>query len=328
MRKLKRNLGRYVGIGLAVLLVLAALYLPQGWFALRDAASLGRVQGEALAPLMVAELNRSYERDIYQRMRAYMEAYDRGDVNCSSKEIDPGDESLWENVNQAENCPLMGMLQGRQYVSDGEMAGWDSAIESCTQYVLIRQSDGQILLVANDILIDKGDGCHMELLLDGVDGTVYYLESEENNPIPLKPKWFDDYYAWDWWWVLNNAYHTEDEKKLEEAYDEEEDVAVHLEIIENDKDTNVQMVNVYTGEIFDFASPWVSEAGDMDIYCCLLTFGEVQNSWTMEIETQDGGDFRYRIRAGLPGVVNPIPEMSERISLAEYDQIHDMRSGE
>ena len=148
-------------MGLAVLLVMTALYLPQGWFALRDAASLGRVQGEALAPLMVAQLDRSYERDINQRMRTYMEAYVQGDVNCSSKEIDPSDESLWEIINQADNCQLMDRLQGLQFVSNGAMAGWDSNIESCIQYVLIRRSDGQILLVANDILLDKGDGCHM-----------------------------------------------------------------------------------------------------------------------------------------------------------------------
>ncbi len=68
MRNLKKNMGRYLGMGMTVLLVMAAVYLPQGWFALRDAASLDRVQEEVLAPLMVAQLDRSYERDIYQRM--------------------------------------------------------------------------------------------------------------------------------------------------------------------------------------------------------------------------------------------------------------------
>ena len=334
MRNLKKNMGRYLGMGMTVLLVMAAVYLPQGWFALRDAASLDRVQEEVLAPLMVAQLDRSYERDIYQRMITYMEAYAQGDINCSSKDIDPGDESLWENINQVANCPLMNMVQEGQFVSDGKMAGWDSTIERCTQYVLIRQSDGQILLVANDIVLDKGGGCHMELLIDGVDGTVYYLESEENNFIPLKPTEFVDYYTWELCWALNDTYCTEGGNRVEELYNNEGNVSsamgdmeVSLNVRDN-KYTSVEVNNLYTGEVLDFASPWVSAEENTDTYCCLLTFGEVQSSWTMEIEAQDGGAFRYRIRMGLPGVVNPIPEMAERISLAEYDQIYDTGSRE
>lgn len=332
MQRLKRNLGRYMEIGLAVLLVLAALYLPQGWFVLRDAASMGRVQGEALAPLMVAQLDRSYERDIYQRLRAYMEAYAREDVNCSSKEVDPGDESLWENISQAEDCRLMAALKGWQYVTDASMKGQESVIESCSQYVLMRKSDGQILLVANDILLDKGYGRHMELLIDGVDGTLYYLESEEENYYPLLPKWFDDSYAWDWWWLLNETYCTEDEKRLEEEYNEEMGrVALGREGSLTVNVYNTEYAGQYDSDgisVSDFSGTWVLNEGDTDIYCCLLTFGEVQDSWAMEIEKQEGEDYFYRIRVGLPGVVNSVPEMAERISLTEYDRGLDAGAGE
>ncbi len=320
MRNLKRNMGRYLGIGLAALLVLAAIYLPQVWFALRDAASLGRIQGESLAPLMVAQLDRSYERDIYKRMRAYMEAYTQEDVNCSSKEIDPENESLWENIEQTDNCILMNALLGWQYVTNAPMKGLEPVIVSCNQYVLMRRSDGQILLVANDILLDKGDGCHMELLIDGVDGTVYYLESEENNYYPLLPKWFDDAYAWEWRQVLNETYYTEEKKREDESFASGAEIYVSTD---RESSVYVESNRSYSG----YANPWVTKAGITDIYCCLLTYGEEQFSWSMEIEKPQGEDFYYRIRAGLPGVVSPIPEMNERISLAEYDRVHDMADG-
>lgn len=336
MRNLRKNLSRYLGIGLVILLILAALYLPQVWFALRDAASLSRVQGESLAPLMVAQLDRSYERDIYQRMRTYMEAYDQGDVNCSLKEIAPDEESLWENIDQADNCLLMEILKRWDYVSDSEKAGGDSTIESCIQYVLMRRTDGQILLVANDILLDKGDGCHMELLIDGVDGTVYYLESEENNYLPGRFQWFEDFYVWDWWWVLNSTYHTEEEKRLNELSEggiiEVEGVeSSNLEVSEMVRDGDIvgwEISDTVSGELRSYFLPNFFDKGDMDRYCWGLTFGEVQSSWAMEIEAPKEDAFHYRIRLGLSEVINSIPDMAERISLAEYDWIYDMESGE
>ena len=55
--------------------------------------------------------------------------------------------------------------------------------------------------------------------------------------------------------------------------------------------------------------------------CCLLAFGELADSWTMELAKKDQKTF-YRVRMGLPWVVRAIPEMAERISLAEYRDIH------
>lgn len=327
MEKLKRNLGRYMGIGLAALLVFTAIYLPRIWFALRDAASLGRIQGEVLAPLMVAQLDRSYERDIYKRMRAYMEAYAQGDVNCSSKEIDPGDESLRANMEQMDNCVLMDILRGWSYVTESPMKGLETVIESCSQYVLMRRSDGQILLVANDIRLDKGDGCHMELLIDGVDGTVYFLESEENKTTyPLLPQWFDVPYAWEWWRVLSDTYYTEEKKNAEELelYIQERERSA----LEAETDVNSAAyveINAYRGDLDDYSSDtWAVSEGITDIYCCLLNVGEERYSWTMEIDKQKREDFFYQIRLGLPGVVNSIPGMAGRISLAEYAQVRDM----
>lgn len=342
---MRRYFNRYLGMGLAVLLVLAALFVPQGWFALRDAASVGRVHGEALSPLMVAQLDSRYEQDIHDRMSAYMEAMALQDVMCSSKEIDPNNESLWDNIGQAENTLLMEVLRAEKYVLTAEEQGWDSVIENCTQYVLMRKSDGQILLVANDIRLDKGNGCHMELLIDGVDGTVYYLESEEDHSVHWLRNWLDDR-AWNWWWILNDTYYTEDAQILNEgSYYEDYEDTVTFSISSGasvsaiyDGATNIknmtesEMEVVEAGwlagwvRIFNEAYPniWVSSSMNKDIYCCLLAFGEIADSWAMEIETQDEEDFVYRIRLGMPGVVNLIPEMAERISLAEYDQIYQM----
>lgn len=333
MQRLRKNFGRYLGIGMAVLLVLAALYLPQGWFALRDAASQGRVQGEALVPLTVAQLDRSYERDIYERMRAFMEAYAGEDVNCSTKEIDPDNESLWENIRQAESCLLLDVLRSEAYLTSPEEKGWDSVIESCTQYVLMRQSDGQILLVANDICLDKGDGCRQELLIDGVDGTVYYLYSEETERAPSLWEWVD-FDAWTWWWMLNDTYHTEAGKALESLYDNLED-DVYIEINE---DNGAMMIGgkpngqagLYDPEsqrVLGYPQISMYEAGDVDSCCCLLDFGQSQGSWTMEIEKWGSqgkvAKFSYQIRLGLPEVVKSIPEMAERISLMEYDWMYE-----
>lgn len=335
---MKRYLSQYLWVGLAALLVIAALFVPQGWFALRDAAALNRTHGETLSPLMVAQLNRSYERDINERMNVFMNALDLQDVICSSKEIDPGSESLWENIRQAENSLMMEWLIDASFIRNAEAQGWEPVIESCAQYVLMRQSDGQILLVANDIYLDKGDGCYMELLLDGVDGTVYYLESMENNLAPQIGKWMDGTLAWYWWQMLNADYHTETELLREDV----ENIAgyidkkrANLEYEERVFDADAifdeltpeesEAVSAGWVRIFSESYPniWVLSTLNKDIYCCQLYFGELADSWAMETEeVQDEGTLQYRLRLGLSGVVQAIPEMAERISLAKYDQIY------
>lgn len=350
----KRYLNRYLGIGLPVVLVLAALFVPQGWFALRDAASADRVHGEVLSPLMVAQLDRSYERDIHERMSSCLEAIASQDVLCSSKEVDPGNESLRENIELAERSVMMETLIHDQFMASPEKQGLDSAIVSCTQYVLMRQSDGQILLVANDIHMDKGDGWHMELLLDGVDGTVYYLENEEFAFRPEMRKWMEGYGAWNWWWILNDTYYTEEVKQLNDYYDKED-----AEIIAYDAsisyDANIQKVDERNGIVwitkyneygemtdelsfteaevealkaegrwaFEGGNPniWVSSVMNKETYCCLLSFGKISDSWTMEVEEDEEGLLCW-IRLGLPSVIQAIPEMAQRISLAEYGQIY------
>lgn len=335
---------RYLGIGLSILLIMTALLLPGWWFALRDAASQSRMQGEALAPLMVAQLDRSYENDIYERMSAYFAANAQGNVICSSKEVDAGNEALWENVVQTEQSILMRALLGSGYVSPyGEKWGDDMVVKSCTQYVLIRESDGQILLVANDIHLERGDGGRVELLIDGLDGTVYYAESEEKETIPLQD-WMDGN-AWEWWWILCENYHAESLDLISES----EQVSNYEHrggYVYTDKGSNSQSVNA---EIFLYnsdkeppvlskyfqdvkwirlmeisSSPsdvWIASWAQKDVYCCQLSFGHISDSWSMETERTEE-DF-YRIRLGFPGVVSSIPEMAQRIELAQYNQIYN-----
>lgn len=328
MRNFKRNIERYLGIGMAVLLVLAALYLPQGWFALRDAASQGRVQGESLVPLTVAQLDRGYERDIYERMCAYMEAYAQKDVNCSSREIDSDNESLRENIRQAENCVMMESLIKEEYLTLLEK--WEFTIESCTQYVLMRQSDGQILLVANDICLDKGNGCKQELLIDGIDGTVYYLYNEENDRIPSIWEWLD-FEAWEWWWILNDTYHTETAETVEDLpYNLEESTSISINagrVMDEKTGEQIGLYDPESGRTFTYPAMRMSSIDNVDICCCLLDFGQNHSSWTLKVETagrkDKGAVVRYQIRLGLPEVINSIPEMAERISLEEYDYSYE-----
>lgn len=326
---------RYLGIGLTVLLIMAALFMPDWWFALRDAASRNRVQGENLAPLMVAQLDRSYENDIHARLNAYFEAGSMGDVICSSKKIDTGSETLWENLGQAQQSLLMQMLQGNGYLSPyGEKWGYAIDVESCTQYVLIRESDGQILLVANDIHLYGENDRHMELLLDGLDGTVYYVESEEDLAIPLE-RWAGEE-GWELWYVLSENYHA--------SYTEEEVVEVDAYI---DINTDTDMVISASGtkmetfsdvgnkapreyfadvqwiQIFDTQNSWSAGWENREVYCCQLDYGTVSDCWSLETEETENGF--YRIRLGFPRVVNFIPEMAERIELAEFSQIYSFQ---
>lgn len=351
---MKRYLKQYLWVGLAVLLIAAALFVPQGWFIMRDAASLNRTHGEELSLLMVAQLDRSYERDVHERMTVYMDAAaGRGDVMCSSKEIDPANESLWENIGQTEENLLMQILRDYGFVPSEDKKELELAIESCTQYVLMRKSDGQILLVVNDIWLSMMDDSHMELLLDGVDGTIYYLESEEHYS-GYRPKLtkMDDYYAWTLWWVLNDVYQTENTlpqnegaahsvgdtenayARQTEAYESyimkqalygnlsvsemEEWLALYGNLSAGEGEAADTARKQYFNDGDTYAEIWVSTMLGKDIYCCLLPFGELSVSWSMEVEMPEDGEFLYRIRLGLPGVVNAIPEMAERISLAEY----------
>ena len=335
---------RYLGIGLTILLIMTALLLPGWWFALRDAASQSRMQGEALAPLMVAQLDRSYENDIHERMSAYFAANAQGNVICSSKEVDAGNEALWENVVQTEQSILMRTLLGSGYVSPyGEKWGDDMVVKSCTQYVLIRESDGQILLVANDIHLERGDGGRVELLIDGLDGTVYYAESEEEETIPLQD-WMDGN-AWEWWWILCENYHAESSDLVSDSeqvsnyeywgryvdtYKGSKSQSVNAEISLYNSDKELPVLSEYFQDVkwirlmesgLSPSDVWIASWAQKDVYCCQLSFGHISDSWSMETERTEE-DF-YRIRLGFPGVVRSIPEMAQRIDLAQYNQIYN-----
>lgn len=362
---IKRHLNRYLGLALPVVLALAALFVPQGWFALRDAADVDRVHGEVLSPLMVAQLDSNYERDIHNRLSACLEAIAAQDVMCSAKEVDPDNEALLENIEQANRSLLMELFLSEQFVTTSEKQGWDSAIKSCTQYVLMRKSDGQILLVANDIYMDKGNGWHMELLLDGMDGTLYYLEDEEFITLPDIRDWIGGYGLWSWWWILNDTYYTENAQRLNSYYlEEDSENIVYDAQASYDAGTSINIQRIHAGDGNGDGSVFVStykyneygetiqadyytkaevdalkEAGDWifsegispniwtfsemnrETYCFQLAFGEISGSWTMEVE-EDGEKKQRRMRLGLPGIVQAIPEMAQRISLAEYEQIY------
>ena len=345
----KQHLKRYLEMGLAVLLVLAALFVPQGWFLLRDGALAGRVQGETLSPLIVAQLDNSYEQDIQERMSACLAAINSQDVMCSSKEIDPGSESLWENIGQAQKNMLLEALNWSVVRLMDEREGWQPDIESCMQYALMRKSDGQILLVANDIRLDKGDGSHMELLLDGVDGTIYYLESQKDHVGYSWHEWIDNraLRCWEWRQILNDVYCAEKTDIVDiEGYGTENGVWVfHGQEINSEMpaydayDGLINLNELTEKELEDLerqavlcatedgcVKTWfyaVHGSSHAYTYCCLLAFGEAADSWTMEVETWDQREFQ-RVQLGLPWVVRAIPEMADRISMTEYDDIYRM----
>lgn len=301
---------RYWGIGLTVLLVIGALLLPQGWFALRDASTMGSMHGEALDPLTVTQLDRSYERNIYNRLRIYLEASAVDDVVCSQKEIGQDEESLWENIGQAQESILMMVMPDLGFY--GIFVDRQNVIESCTQYVLMRKSDGQILLVANDIHLLREDGSHTEMLIDGIDGTVYYAEDEESGGFYEKyglSPWADwiESQAVEWMWLLNENYQSEPIDGTG-AYIDSWEVEENCFIISNTGEW--QSVLEYT----DFYIR-IRKEENKRIYCCLLAFGNLSDSWTMEWEETDGN---FRLRFGLRQVIRNIPEMAERAAFTDY----------
>ena len=347
-KNMTQHLKRYLGMGLTVLLVLAALFVPQCWFVLRDRAAAGRVQGEALSPLKVAQLDHSYEKDVHERMSTCLAAINSRDVICSTKKIDPDSESLWENIGQAEEDSLLKSLKWFELVLMAEGGGWQPSIDSCMQYALMRESDGQILLVVNDIRLDKGDGRHMELLLDGVDGTIYYLESDEDHIADMWTYWRGDLvrFCWYWWDRLNVTYYTEGTKIVDpDGYDAEKEILIGQETntVTAAYDAYDGLINLNEltekeiealrkpralcadedGRVIIWFQPEDTNAGTTYIFCCLLAFGELADSWTMEVEMLDREKV-HRVRLGLPWVVRAIPEMAERISLTEYRDIQDL----
>ncbi|MBO5283330.1 MAG: hypothetical protein J6B43_09435 [Lachnospiraceae bacterium] len=304
---------RYWGIGLTVLLVIGALLLPRGWFALRDASTMGSMHGEALDPLTVTQLDRSYERNIYKRLSSYLEAAAIEDVVCSQKDIDQEEESLWDNISQAQESVLMTALQDLGYY--GIAVGRQSVIESCTQYVLMKKSDGQILLVANDIHLLREDGCHTEMLIDGVDGTVYYAESEERaesyEKYGLSPwmDWFDSQ-AVDWMWLLCDNYQSENINST--AFD-----SGYRDVEENISAVGSEEKQQYILQYTDRYIGIISEENKQS-YCCLLAFGNLADSWTVELEAVEEEAFSYRLRLGLHQVIRNIPELAEKVAFTDY----------
>lgn len=331
-----------MGIGAAILLAMAALFLPGGWFMLRDAASLGRMQGETLAPLMVAQLDRSYENDIYRRMSAYFAACAAGDVICSSKEVDAGNEALWDNIGQSEQSVLMQSMIDA-LVPYGEL-GKNRILESCTQHVLMRESDGQILLVTNDIRLASEDDSRIELLIDGLDGTIYYIGIEAHFVFSLET--LEDTDAWELWWMLSENYHaqtdtlwTEIEQRTEvEQWGADAYTLKELKAI-LDRTSKVFVNSAQSSEYKEIApsayfedagwirfmgngpiSAWVASWGDRDVYCCQLVFEHLSNGWSMVV-TNTGKKISL-VQMGFPDVVNAIPEMAERIELPQYNEIY------
>lgn len=334
---LMKYLKQYLWVVLALLMAAVALVFPRGWFYLKDAASLNRTHGEELSPLMVTELDHSYERDIYERMKAYNLAQNTDGLLCSSKEIDSSNASLWENISQAEDNQLMDALRTMKYVLMWGEKGMEVSIESCSQHVIMRQSDGQILLVVNDIRLVKDDGRHMELLLDAVDGTIYYLESEEIHSAHRMWDWSEDI-AWDWWYIVNQAYQaqdvkwadvTVDEETVKEMYSDWDKKAINSERfdelinMESDDWSDEEKNSLLWIRIHSEGWPciWTKCTRNKDTYCCMLSYGELSNGWTMEIEEQEE-EFHYRIQLGMYHVVNAIPELAQRVSLTEYYEIY------
>lgn len=312
----KREMKRFAGIGMAVLLILAALFLPRGWFVLRDAAALDNFHEESLAPLMVAELDSSYERRTFERIRNYMGAQATGDVICSSKDVDIGNESLQEELEQAMTCTLVNVLQEYGFVGLGEEYGAPVEIESCTQYVLIRESDGQILLVANDILLSKGDGIYAELLIDGVDGTVYYLSSDEYGDIRDMQFLLYDSDIQLWYRVANDTYAILSEAN-ESAYTDVE--------VNESYDLNIN--GAKTGTLINYldsaySDAWIYEDESSLTFCYRLPFGQNLTSWSLEINDIEENKL-IRLQVGFQAIVSAIPEMAQRIELARYDEFSE-----
>lgn len=345
---------KYLGLGLTIILAAAALFLPGLWFWLRDLSSLNRVQGETLAPLMVAQLDSSYEKDVYRRLSAYFAACNQEDVICSAKEIDPDSEAVRENVMQLEDCGLMQlMLDGGyffyEYLNYGiwpyDEMGNTLLVERCTQYVLIRESDGQILLVANDIQLTDENGLRMELLLDGLDGTLYYAESSEGTEyhyVDVAMSEWSDGDAWDLLEILNETYHLDFSRLIgedEEAVLTYDSLYWHKNTASNSTDPRVFLYGAGGKESafseylqdadrinfmgFEPAEIWMASWDDKDVFCSQLSFGDTAASWSLEVEEAE--PHTYRARMGFPEVVRFIPEMARRIELPQYDQVYSVR---
>lgn len=307
---------RYAGIGTAALLILAALFLPRGWFMLRDAASLDNFHEESLAPLMVAELDSGYERRTFERIRNYMGTQAVGDVICSSKEIDAGNESLWEELDLAMTGELPTFLLDMGLVALGEKYGALLEIESCTQYVLIRESDGQILLVANDILLRKDSGAYAELLIDGVDGTVYYLRSEEYGDVHKEQARLMDSDILLWYWLANNAYGIQQEDSEIAYIDVEEVENVNLNMSGNKTEL---LINY---EENAYSNAWIFEDESTLTLCYRLRFGQNLTSWSLELHDMEGQNL-VCYQMGFPAIVSAIPEMAQRIELSQYEEFFE-----
>lgn len=310
----KREMKRFAGIGMVVLLILAALFLPRGWFVLRDAAALDNFHEESLAPLMVADLDSSYERRTFERIRNYMGAQATGDVICRSKDVDIENAGLQEELEQAMTCTLMNVLQEYGLVELGY--GAPIEIESCTQYVLIRESDGQILLVANDILLSKGDGIYAELLVDGVDGTVYYLGSDEYGNIRKVQSVLYDSDIQLWYWVASDTY----------ALLSDNDESPYTDVEVNESYT-LNVSGEKTGALTSYldsaySDVWIYEDESSLTFCYRLPFGQNLTSWSLEInDIEENNLIRFQI--GFQAIVSEIPEMAQRIELAQYEEFFE-----
>lgn len=193
----KNNKERLCVAGL-LLLVIAALFLPQIIFEIQDKYRMVNTEVESRESLDISQLNLSYEKQLGTRMSNFLKANQKM-VTGLDYEVTKGSEQadLLENIWYQEWFYIVidyGVNTGIDYYTKMFEIDFSSCVQDCKKYIVYGSNYERMLMMWYfDIYLADID-TRMQLVVDSETDTIYYMKLSYGEPQVKKTKLAEAYY--------------------------------------------------------------------------------------------------------------------------------------
>lgn len=208
------------------LLITAALAVPQAVFGIQDSLLYGESVLRPQEDIDFTALSTNYESSLYQRMRNFAEAVEKGE----SFYVDEKDLILTEEVADILDDAFantlffylaeMGLISERVFEPVGENT--EASILQYKQYVVYNDDYAQgVNFILWFLELEIEPGRKLSLLMDAQDYTVYAVKTAGNETV-YQVKWAYRYYLQGWkpdlMWFTCCGYYQIFERNITEYY--------------------------------------------------------------------------------------------------------------
>lgn len=302
-RRMKNQKEILCAVGMLVL-VIAALFLPQIIFEIQDKYRMANTEVESRESLDISQLNLSYEKQLSVRMSNFLKANQKM-VTGLDYEVTQGSdqEALLETILYQDWFFLLieySINAGIDYY--GEIFGYDIAsnVQECRRYIVYGSNYERMLMMWYfDIYLTDVD-TRIQLAVDSETETIYYMKVSYDGPQVKKTEFTEAYYSmYDYIMSYIDFYY----------YYYEADDGLNAETDRN-TDTWDEAVNVTAGmeegEQYDAGVVMDENQYKVEI---ALPYGET--SMTFLFQTVFGDDVYPDIIMGIREIGELIPEMMQ-----------------